>query len=166
MPKAKPLPSAEEILDRYAFCFDTGEFKCRKTNMIAGAITKSGTGYRQLYVNSQPYLAHRLAWLLYYKEDPVNFQIDHINGNGLDNSKQNLRKATHAENMRNRRKHKVTTSSPFKGVFFRKDKNRWEARIWFNNKRIRLGMHSTPELAHMAYCKAAAELHGEFARGQ
>jgi len=77
-----------------------------------------------------------------------------------DNSRNNLRPAEGFQNSRNVRKHK-DGKSPFKGVHKHRDK--WVALIGINYKVRYLGLFATPELAHAAYCKAAAELHGEFA---
>jgi hypothetical protein len=62
------------------------------------------------------------------------YVIDHINGNGLDNRKENLRFATLAENRRN--VNRVTSKSGFKGVYLhpRNKKNKWMANICFNGK--------------------------------
>ena len=98
-------------------------------------------------------------------KDPGNYEIDHIDGNRQNNAFINLRLANRYENTRNAKTRKDSCSG-YKGVHFRKDTKKWRAYIHFNKKRIDLGYFSTPELAHMAYCKAAAELHGEYARGQ
>jgi len=87
--------------------------------------------------------------------------VDHINGDTLDNRASNLRKCSHAENMRNRKIHKNNVSG-FKGVY--PDKGKWRAKITANGKIFRLGTFETPEQAHKAYCKAARELHMSFAR--
>lgn len=92
--------------------------------------------------------------------------VDHINGNGLDNRRMNLRICTHAENVRNRRKHKGG-SSRFKGVYLAyrgKKHNLWTARICIDGKLISLGQYRTEEEAARAYDMAAAPLFGEFAR--
>lgn len=81
----------------------------------------------------------------------------------LDNRKSNLRKCTKAENTRNQRMHRDNRSG-FKGVTFCKKTGRWRALICANYKVHHLGRFDTPELAHAAYCKAADDLHGEFAR--
>lgn len=88
--------------------------------------------------------------------------IDHINGDGLDNRRANLRQATHAENMRNRRIGSNNTSG-FKGVSLHKASGRWVAQICADNVRHHLGYHDTPTEAAIAYDAAARELHGEFA---
>lgn len=87
--------------------------------------------------------------------------VDHVNGNPLDNRRQNLRICTHAENMRNRRRPKHNTSG-FKGVYA--SGRRWRAEIVFEGARYRLGSYATPEEASAAYAVAAVKLHGEFAR--
>lgn len=90
-------------------------------------------------------------------------QVDHINGDPLDNRRVNLRLATSAQNTANRSRHK-NNKTGLKGVcFFRRDK-KYVAHICVDGKRIHLGVFLTPEEAHAAYCEAAKELHGEFAR--
>ena len=87
---------------------------------------------------------------------------DHINLDTLDNRRSNLRVATSAENHRNQGVRRDSRSG-FKGVGWHKPTNKWQARIRLNGSRKSLGFFATPEAAHDAYCKAAAELHGEFA---
>lgn len=87
-------------------------------------------------------------------------RVDHINGDPLDNRRINLRICTHTENMQNQRLPKNNTSG-FKGVSAWK--GRWMAQIMARGKHRVLGMFSTPEEAHVAYCEAAKALHGEFA---
>lgn len=95
--------------------------------------------------------------------DPGDLEIDHRNGDGLDNRRDNLRIATRAENSRNTGVRR-DNSSGFKGVSFHKQCRKWTAQIKLDGKLHRLGLHATPELAHAAYCRAAAELHGQFRR--
>lgn len=86
-------------------------------------------------------------------------EVDHINNNPMDNRRANLRLASRAENCRNTRKPKVNTSG-YKGATFDKQTGKWRAQIAHRH----LGRFDTPEEAHEAYCKAAKELYGEFAR--
>lgn len=94
-----------------------------------------------------------------------NEQVDHKDGNGLNNSRANLRLCTPAQNMQNRRV-KSNTVSGFKGVtkVAGTYKRPWQAAITLNGKRKYLGCFPTPEEAHEAYCKAAREHFGEFFR--
>lgn len=90
--------------------------------------------------------------------------VDHVNPTmTLDNRRSNLRLATQAEQMRNRRKNKRNKSG-FKGVWWAKDKNKWGTAVQLNKKVTRLGYHDTAEKAHEVYCEAARRLHGEFAQ--
>lgn len=87
---------------------------------------------------------------------------EHINPNAtLDNRRSNLRIATRAQNNANRRMRKDNTSG-FKGVSAYRGK--WKAQIQINNRAINLGTCTTKQVAYELYCKAARELHGEFAR--
>jgi hypothetical protein len=174
MPKAKPLPPLELVQQLLDYDPISGliKWKIRKGGMLKGTAagwkTKSSsrslTEYIKIEINGVNYWAHRLAYYLHNGIDPLEREIDHIDGNGLNNKYNNLRIATRAENMWNR-KAKPSTSG-LKGAQFIKRINKWQASISCNGKRKYLGLFSTAELAHMAYCKAAAELHGEFARGQ
>jgi len=94
---------------------------------------------------------------------PTGMDVDHINGNGLDNRRENLRVCTHAENQRNRRKNKDNTSG-FKGVFWHKNRKRYQAQIKICGKKIHLGYFLDPAEAAHAYDEAAKKYFGEFAR--
>jgi len=85
--------------------------------------------------------------------------VDHINGDTLDNRRQNLRITTQRQNQANQRR--VRGAVPYKGVTF--EKGKYRARIRRNGKKICLGFHETPEKAAEAYAKSALEVFGEFA---
>lgn len=90
---------------------------------------------------------------------PDGMEVDHIDGDGLNNTRDNLRLASRGQNAANQ-KH-IKSKVGLKGVD--KRGNRYRAMITFQNKTYHLGYFDTPELAHEAYCKKAKELHGEFA---
>lgn len=104
-------------------------------------------------------LLHRL--LLGVKDPKVH--IDHIDSDGLNNRRSNLRLATRVENMRNQRGHR-DSSSGLKGVSWDKRKRKWVAQICVLGQQKFLGRFDTTQEAHEAYCKGAAMFHGEFAR--
>ena len=90
-------------------------------------------------------------------------EIDHVDGNGLNNRRNNLRAATTAQNQRNQgidRRNK----SGVKGVWWVGSQQKWRAGITVDRKRYYLGSFSSKEDAAAAYDMAAARLHGEFAR--
>ncbi len=94
---------------------------------------------------------------------PGSPRVDHINHDGLDNQRGNLRPCTHRENMCNQRMHKNNTSG-YKGVTAARTKSRWVAHITVNYKHIHLGTFDTAEDAARAYDRAAISYFGPFAR--
>lgn len=86
--------------------------------------------------------------------------IDHINRNGLDNRKMNLRYATRSQNMANSLRGQ---KSGYRGVEQNNGRDRWMARITENGKRLSLGSFDTVEDAARAYDAAAKRIHGNFA---
>ena len=89
--------------------------------------------------------------------------VDHINGNGLDNRKANLRLATGTQNGYNRRKTRKRTWSKYKGVTFDKRRKKWEGKIVINGRKQHLGSFTNELDAGRAYDEAAKKYHGEFA---
>ncbi len=89
-------------------------------------------------------------------------EVDHINHDGLDNRKDNLRIADRGQNSANRRI-AVNNSSGYKGVYWQKERGKWRAHIRKDKKNIHLGYFDSVVKAAIAYDEAARELFGEFA---
>jgi hypothetical protein len=95
---------------------------------------------------------------------PPHLVVDHINHNGLDNRKANLRLCTVAQNNQNTRPHANPNKlSKYKGVSLDKNRNLYIALIHRNKKNYYLGRFKNETDAAKAYDKKAAELFGEFA---
>ena len=86
--------------------------------------------------------------------------VDHVNGNGLDNRRSNLRICTRAENAA----HSIREGREgLKGVYLDKRRGKWRAQITVGRKYIHLGMADSPEEAFEFYKEAARKYFGEFA---
>ena len=94
---------------------------------------------------------------------PKGLQVDHINGDTLDNRRENLRICTQAENNRNIGKLSTNTSG-FKGVKKYYSRGKWNGSWCARLNEKHLGTRRTPEEAHKLYCDAVKIAHGEFAR--
>lgn len=93
---------------------------------------------------------------------PKGIDVDHINGDGLDNRRCNIRLATRTENNANRRL-STNTASRYKGVHWDRDTLSWRAQINCAGKRHHLGRFSSEDDAGLAYNFAAIRFFGEFA---
>ena len=88
---------------------------------------------------------------------------DHINGDGLDNRRSNLRICTQAQNSMNKNSSR-NTSSKFKGVTFHKQTGKWQSQIETEGKMYYLGYYDDERRAALEYNKKAKEFFGEFAK--
>ena len=123
-------------------------------------ITKNkrvNTQYAYTYSRSIRISMHRYIMAVH---NPKVF-VDHKNGNGLDNTKENLRLCSNAENMRNRRS---WGKSKYLGVCYHSKNNNWCAKIRSNGKRTWLGSFKNEVDAAKAYNNAAVQMHGDFAK--
>jgi hypothetical protein len=124
-----------------------------KGSPIRGMISN---GYSRIGIAGIRYAAHRLAWLYVHGEWPKQ-DIDHINGDKLDNRISNLRDVSTRTNTENRRTAMSNNKSKLLGV--RKMGKKWAAHIGTNGRTRYLGSFLTPEEAHAAYLVAKRELH-------
>lgn len=131
----------------------------RYANTKINDLTIGSSGYHEVRVNKQSFLAHRIIWKLIYGEDPINI-IDHIDNNPHNLRINNLRIANHADNRSNSRVNKNNILG-VKGVH-QLPSGRYSAQIRRDKQNLHLGSFDTIILAHHAYCTAADALHGEF----
>jgi len=161
--------TAEKLRELLSYDPDTGLFTWRKrtsNRVTAGSVAGHPCrrdGRLMIGIGGKVYLAHRLAWLHVHGTMPK--EIDHVDGDPTNNRLNNLRECSHAQNQKNLKRAKHNTSG-FKGVHYHRGAGKWRARIQSDGKTKSLGLHQTPEAAHAAYCGAALELHGDFARFQ
>ena len=102
-------------------------------------------------------LMHRQIFQL-SPEDP---EVDHKNGNDLDNRKDNLRLATSRQQKGNTRR--KSKKAPYKGIVWRESRQMWYAQIREAGRRVTLGGSSSPEEAARMYDSAARRVFGQFA---
>lgn len=160
MKKIRPLPPLSDLQSYFYFEAETGHFYRRSDYKRVGARC---AGYILLWFNGTQYRAHRIGWSLHYGELlPPELEIDHINGDGMDNRIDNLRVATSMQNMWNQKESKRNSSGK-SGVNFDKQTGKWRARIRTHGKVISLGRHDTYEMAAQARSVAEKEMKGEFA---
>jgi hypothetical protein len=115
------------------------------------AVRSSRTGRRTIQL-------HRIIM-----GEPEGLEVDHRDGNGLNNRRVNLRIATRAQNGKNQRTPRNNVSG-FKGVYWDSRKSRWRAQITADGRTYRLGLHRNLEAAVAAYAEASKTFHGEFGR--
>jgi hypothetical protein len=169
MAKYKDYVSYDRLAELLIYDSYSGDFVWRKSRSgqpkpgsRAGVLAPDG--YIKITIDKHLYQAHRLAWFYMTGEWPEK-EIDHIDLDKSNNSWVNLRPATHQQNMMNCRakRRKKTHKNPIKGVYPTKG-GKWLAKITFNGKARRLGVHRSQEEAYLAYCDAAKLLFGDFAR--
>lgn len=166
----KPLPPQELLHDLLRYDGMTGIFYWRnpkaawiKPGSVAGSTKRNYrcigiAGYGQLQ-------AHRLAWIYEFGKLDEFQEIDHKDGNGMNNRMSNLRLATSSQQKMNRRI-QYNNRSGLKGAYYHachKGK-KWRSQIKFEGRILFLGYYHTPEEAHAAYRAAATHYFGEFAR--
>jgi len=93
---------------------------------------------------------------------PRGMSVDHINGNKLDNRKENLRVCTHAENSRNSLRPRSNNKSGLRGVSWSKPLKKWIAQITFEGEKMKIGYFSDKTSAHLAYQEASKKYFGKF----
>lgn len=113
-------------------------------------------------VDGRAYLVHRLIFLMHHGYLPK--LIDHIDGNPRNNRIENLREATHGQNIQNSRKHRDARTSRFKGVHYDPKRGTWRAQCKVNGRQVTLGRFESEIEAALAYDVAAYKQYGEYAR--
>lgn len=130
-----------------------------KIGGVAGYTTKHG--YRKVHVIDKQLYEHRIIFFMHYGYLPK--YIDHIDCNKLNNCIENLREATHSQNMMNQ-KIRSNNNTGIKNVCYDNTRNKWKVSINVKNKTINIGRFNNLELAELVAIEAKDLYHKEFAR--
>jgi len=153
----------ERPLHHFANARSQLSLNARDAGKIAGSEQNSGGTGRHVYwgirLAGVLYRAHRLAWLLFYGTDPGALEVDHVNGNSLDNKIGNLRLTTRSGNMLLNDRAHADSSSRARGI--QKNGSGYMARIMWHGKSHYLGTWRSLEEAMDARRKALERLRGE-----
>lgn len=148
-PKSPRMPSVETLRAMIAYDPETGILTWKQRNRgLTGkqvGCAERGMKYRRVHLNGVMMLAHRVALAIHYGEWPQG-QIDHINGDRVDNRLCNLRVVTASENLRNKRKYGNNKSGRV-GVMWHKLTGKWGATISAHGEPCWLGTFDTKEAA-------------------
>lgn len=160
---SKTYPSADQLREHFSYDPETGIFTRRTGTPKYPVGSKAGClgsyGYWLLSFKKERYLAHRVAFLMMTGELPPA-DIDHINGDRLDNRWANLRAVTRGENLQNLRGPRKNNRAGLLGVHQVNGPNgKWRARVNFKGRTYEAGCHATPEIAHQAYLEKKRSVH-------
>jgi hypothetical protein len=136
-------------------------WKINKGTAKAGSLVGSfDNGYRRTSVDGKLYLVHRIIFFMAYGYFPKF--VDHKDGNTLNNSLENLREATRAQNNSNAQRGASFVSGA-KGVGWHKHLRKWRVRVSVKNKSITVGYFDDLDLAQLVAIEARNKYHGNFA---
>ena len=166
MAKAKPLPTVEQILERFSYDEISGIFYHAKAGAKFGkpAGGRDTTGVTLYFGSLGRFKAHRIAWRLKTGEDPLELVIDHKDQDPFNNAWENLRKASEEQNGWNS-SGIPNNSTGVKGVTLESGKFRARIRVG-SGVRLNLGRFDTLEEAQEALRVAREEHHGDFANNR
>ena len=172
MPRFKKLcPHVDDLHEWFSCDYDTGTLYWKNPR---GPRVKAGDkvylqppnqgGYVrvefQFNYKRHSFLVHRLIWKMYYREDLGQRELDHIDGNKLNNSITNLRVATPSQNQHNIHR------KGFKRGSYYKDKpcsaGGWEVRLNVDGTQTYMGTEPCPLLARLKYCDLKRQIAKEF----
>lgn len=151
----------KELFDYHLDGYLVWKEKKGRNPKISGEAGWDSNGYRKVTIDGKNHYVHRVVFLFINGFMPKN--IDHIDGNPMNNKISNLREATQSQNLMNKAM-QSNNKSGVKGLTWCKTYNKWAARITSNKKYHHVGYFENFDEAVDALAKKRSELHQEFAR--
>ena len=158
--------SASVLREELEYVPETGEAWWRKGK--PGRIkekpvgTVASNGYLVVRIDYKLYLLHRVIYQMHHGDLTDEIQVDHVDGNPVNNRIENLRKATQSQNAWNSKAQYDKKHSELKGVTWHAGKAKWMARVRAGGRSEFVGYFDTDKAAHEAYCVRASVVHGDF----
>lgn len=135
------------------FYYKDGDLYRKSTGQVADRIViRPFYRYKRVAVGNHKFMSSRIVWTLINFAEPTH-EIDHKDGDQMNNKIENLRDVPHADNQSNMRRKKRRADLP-QGVTKGSACNKYVASMMHRGKYISLGHHDTPEQAHQAYISA------------
>lgn len=160
-----------QLNDGFVTVIDSDDFdKIHEVHFMNGLIWRGSVSERSWRVLKKPHTNYAVCTLSGSVElrlhrvlmgAKAHEEVDHRDGNGLNNRRSNLRLVTKCQNSQNRSPGSGKTT---KGVSYHKNTGKYSAQIKVAGRKIHLGLYQTPELAQQAYNQAAQQHFGEFAK--
>lgn len=166
----KPLPPLERLQELFDYNPETGHLIRRvdrgpaRAGSIAGCLAQhlAQHGYLFVRIDYELYTCHRIAWRMHYGEDPLEKEIDHIDGNRQNNKIANLRLADKSQNMSNKTA-RVDNTSGHLGVSYSRHTRKWVTELVKNGKKVYREHFASLEDAVTARRRAELDFHEDFA---
>ena len=141
---------------QFAIVDDDVYERLRKSRWYAWQHPNTGKPYAARTEKGKRVHMHRLIL-----NAPTGLHVDHINGDGLDNRRSNLRLVTTAQNNQNRDRYKNNTTG-YKGVSQQRGRKKFRAQIYVNGRAVYLGWYETAIEAALAFDRAVRKYHGPY----
>lgn len=159
--KEKKLINLKRVKELFEYSDNSLTWKINKGLAKKGDKARiNNMGYKIVKFDGISYLEHRILWALHKGSQPDI--IDHIDGDTLNNNIENLREATHSQNMRNSKLYK-NNKSGIKGVYWDSEKRKWKATLRYNGKENYLGRFDDLSKAEKVVQEARIKYHNQYA---
>lgn len=163
---ANKLPNQSDLKHHFNYSPLSGELSWR--NVLSNRVkngttitTRNSSKHLRVTYKGINYLVHRIIWKMVTGCDPLD-EIDHINGNPMDNTWGNLREASRVQNMCNTKLY-TTNTSGVAGVNYHKLSGKWRARIMIRGRDTIIGYYNSIDEAAAARKEYSIRINKQFA---